>query len=134
MALNLEAPECQDRICMQQGPFKLHEAHIFDPTLQCEESWCPPPYRCDPDLDFRCVYRVKAVCTMECRRHADCKRGPNDANARVCTQYVCHKQPTGEAFAGHCLCVCKDFLLNPDSDPPGFFKPEDTVDEPQGCR
>lgn len=119
---------------MQQGPFKLHQAHIDDPTLSCDESWCPPPYRCDPDLNSRCVYRVKAICTRECTKHADCKRGPNDANGKMCTKYVCHKQASGEAFADHCLCVCKDFLINPKSEIPAFFRPEDTVDEPEGCK
>jgi hypothetical protein len=132
--LNVEAPECQGRICLQQGPVKLHEVHVFDPTAQCEESWCTPPYRCDPAIDNKCAYRIKAVCTRECTKHSDCKRGPDDANGKVCTKYICHKQPRGEAFEDHCLCVCKDFLINPEADPPIFFQPEDTVDEPQGCR
>jgi hypothetical protein len=122
--LNIEAPECNDRICLRQGPFKEH------PTAESAEN-CPEPYYWDSD--HGCIYDVKAFCTSECNKHKDCKAGSQDANGNVCTQYVCHKQKEGEAFEGHCICVCKDFLIDPDADPPAFYKPEDQVPEPSGC-
>jgi hypothetical protein len=132
--LNIEAPECNKRICLQQGPVKLHETHIVDPTAQCSESWCLPPYKCEPDIDNKCAFRIRSVCTKECGKHKDCKPGGEDANGEECTRYVCHKQSAGEAFEGHCICQCRDFLINPNADPPRFYTPDEVPNEPDGCK
>jgi hypothetical protein len=122
--LNIEAPECNDRICLQQGPYKLRPGDD-----SCTD--CQPPYRCENN---QCIYDVKSFCTTECQKHKDCSASSQDANGDVCTQYVCNKQEEGQAFEGHCICVCKDFLIDPDADPPAFYKPEDEVPEPNGCK
>lgn len=127
--LNIEAPECNKRICLQQGPLKIHETQLADPTATCSDTWCTPPYKCDPN----CVFRVRSVCTTECKKHKDCKEGGQDANEGACTRYVCHKMAPGEAFEGHCICMCRDFLINPNTDPPRFYTPDELPDEPSSC-
>jgi hypothetical protein len=128
--LNIEAPECNDRICLQQGPFQLHPDGIG-----CTNTECQPPWTCGTgSYDGDCVYNVRAFCTKECTKHKNCKEGPQSANGDQCTKYVCHKQAPGDPFEGHCICVCKDFLINPDEDPPAFYRAEDIVPEPSGCQ
>lgn len=139
--LNIEAPECNKRLCLQQGPFKLHPEYSNSTSPRsCAEDWCTPPYRCTEfqvgtDTVLRCVYKVRPVCTKECSKHKDCKSGGENANDPECSAYVCHKQAEGESWAGHCICVCKDFLIdpNPNIDPPRFYAPEAVVPEPEGC-
>lgn len=125
--LNLEAPECNKRLCLQQGPFKLHPE-----ATNCQDALCQPPYGCDSAN--RCVYNVKSMCTKECKKHSDCKAGSQEANGEVCSEYVCHKQAKGEAFEDHCICVCKDFLLDPEAENPKFYDPGDIVPPPQNCK
>ncbi len=136
--LNLEAPECFNRLCIQQGPFKLHPDILegSDPLCQADENFVPDigeevvggeTRRWD-----RCVYPVRAICSKECKKHSDCSPGPQESN--ICGEYVCHRQAEGEVFEGHCICVCKDFLINPTREPPAFYRPEEVVPEPQNCR
>ena len=136
MALNLQAPECNSRICLQQGPYLGHPDYIADPYLPCDESWCRAPYGCvnRPGLGEFCLYRIKGVCTRECRVHEDCRMGKDDANHGLCSRYVCRTQPGGEAFSGHCICVCKDFLVNPTADPPRYYLPDEMPEQPSYCR
>lgn len=131
--VNIEAPECNKRICLQQGPFKLHPSHIDGSQTTCGD-WCVEPYRCEPDLNNLCAFKIRSVCTKECKKHKDCKVGSQDANGEECSDYVCHKQAQGEAFEGHCICMCQDFLIDPNSDPPKFYSPEAIIPEPDGCR
>lgn len=131
--LNLEAPECTNRLCIQQGPFKLHPdiAEGSDPL--CQDDMYVQDKGSDTAGEWdRCVYHVKAMCSKECKKHSDCSPGPQEAN--ICGEYVCHRQAQGEVFEGHCICVCKDFLINPTREPPAFYRPEDVVPEPQNCK
>ena len=128
--LNIEAPECSGRICLQQGPKALYPSQSDN---GCNETNCPAPYFCDPDSG-KCIYKVKAFCTTECKKHSDCKAGGEDSNGAVCSQFVCHKQERGETFEGHCICMCKDFLIKPNTDPPSFYGPDDVVPSPTGCQ
>jgi hypothetical protein len=131
--LNIQAPECTDRLCLQQGPVRYHPAQLEDPLRPCDASWCEQPYECG-GTPSRCVYKVKSVCTRECKTHSDCKSGTQDANAAESTRYVCHRQTAGEDLEGHCICKCKDFLINPNSEPSRFYYPDEQVEEPAGCR
>jgi len=133
--LNIEAPECIARLCLQQGPFKLHP-EAADGT----DPLCQPPYISsdieDDDgnkIGTRCIYPVKAMCSKKCKKHSDCSPGPQEANGEECAEYVCHKQAEGEAFAGNCICVCKDFLIDPDTEPPAFYDRGKPVPEPTNC-
>ena len=45
--LNIQAPECTDRLCLQQGPVKYHPAQLENPLRPCDRTWCEPPFECD---------------------------------------------------------------------------------------
>ncbi len=126
--LNIEAPECSDRVCLQQGPYARFPGAAMG---QCNQDNCQPPYFCNEQQ--LCVYKVKAFCTHLCKKHADCKSGNQDSNGDVCSQFVCHKQGAGEPLAGHCVCVCKDFLIKEDEATPRFYNATEEVPEPDGC-
>ena len=135
--LNIEAPECTDRVCLQQGPYARRPGSVVG---QCNPESCPPPYSCvpadptDPNSTATvCAYKVKAFCTHLCKKHDDCKGGNQDANGDVCSQFVCHKQGIGEPLEGHCVCVCKDFLIKEDEASPRFYYPDEQVPPPEGC-
>ncbi len=127
--LNIQAPECQDRLCVQQGPY----ARFLGAGTE-DASSCPPPYEVKSSKGGYpvCVYKVRAFCSHECKKHSDCGAGPEDANGEMCTKFVCHKQGEGEPFENHCICVCKDFLTNPQTDE--FYKPDEEVPEPEACQ
>ncbi len=126
--LNIEAPECADRICLQQGPQARFPAWSGD---QCNQENCHPPFECNQGI---CVYRVKAFCTHLCKKHSDCKGGNQDANGDVCSEFVCHKQSAGEPLEGHCICVCKDFLIKEGGSTRRFYYADEEVPEPDSCR
>ena len=119
-------------MCLQQGPVKYHPAQLDDPTRPCDLSWCEAPFACE-GTPARCIYKVKSVCTRECKTHADCKAGAGDANEAESTRYVCHRQTAGEDLEGRCICKAKDFLINPDTEPPRYYRPDETVEEPADC-
>ncbi len=127
--LNIQAPECQDRLCIQQGPY----ARFLAGNTQ-DASSCPAPYEMKNSSGGYpvCVYKVRAFCSHECKHHSDCGGGPEDSNGDMCTKFVCHKQGENEPFEGHCICVCKDFLTNPQTDE--FYKPDEEVPEPEACQ
>ena len=129
--LNLQAPECQDRLCVQQGPYARY---LSSGDTGDASSACPEPYEVKSSKGGYkvCVYRVKAYCSHECTEHSDCSPGPENSNSDMCTKFVCHKQGEGEPFAGHCICVCKDFLINPNTDE--FYRPDEEVPPPEGCQ
>lgn len=87
-ALNTEAPECGERLCLQQGGYKCS-----DGSTACSE-------------DKR--VKLQPMCTQECGSNADCEKTPDNVNG--CSKYVCQRQGDETGFGDHCICVCLDFL------------------------
>jgi hypothetical protein len=92
-ALNTEAPECGERLCVKQQGWRC-----LDGTSTCPEA-------------NRQIY-PQATCTKECTKHDDCNQGNENVNS--CGKFVCQKQGTETGFGDHCICVCLDFLRDVD--------------------
>lgn len=89
--LNLEAPECGERLCLKQGGYKC--------TGELDN--CP--------VESGDRAKLQPMCTKECGENKDCEK--SDENVNGCKKYVCQKQgsETG-TFEDHCICVCLDFI------------------------
>ena len=87
--LNTEAPECGERLCLQQGGYKCVDGSNACPTAANQED-------------------LRAMCTLECEVNKDCKE--TDENVNGCGNYVCQRQPETSGFPNRCICVCLDFI------------------------
>lgn len=90
--LNTEAPECGERLCLKQGGYRC-----TDPEMLCDLN---------PDDNKR--LKINPMCTMECKKNADCEK--SDENVNACRKYVCQEQGDETGFGEHCICVCLDFI------------------------
>jgi len=90
--LNLEAPECGERLCLKQGGFKCE-----DPDVPCSG---------DPESQVK----IQSMCTRECSENKDCEK--SDENVNGCRKYVCQEQGAETGFDDHCICVCLDYIRN----------------------
>jgi hypothetical protein len=96
--LNLEAPECGERLCLKQGGYKC-TGESDNCTLESDER-----------------AKLQPMCTNECSENGDCEK--SDENVNGCRKYVCQRQgPETDTFKDHCICVCLDFIRSESGDP-----------------
>lgn len=93
--LNLEAPECGERLCLKQGGYRCD-----NPDLPCAANPADNPQ-----------VKIQSMCTMECSENKDCEK--SDENVNGCRKFVCQKQGAETGFGDHCICVCLDYIRNP---------------------
>lgn len=88
--LNVEAPECVERLCLKQGGY------------QCEDG----EDNCSTTPDKQ--MKIQPMCTQECSENKDCEK--SEENVNHCGKFVCQAQGDETGFGGHCICVCLDFI------------------------
>jgi len=94
-ALNTEAPECGERLCLQQKGYKCS-----DGSTAC-------------DVDVR--VKLQPMCTQECKKNSDCEKTNDNVNG--CSKFVCQQQGEETGFGNHCICVCMDFIRDANGNP-----------------
>jgi hypothetical protein len=113
---------CEDkaigRVCEVQADAGTEQAVVNGQALECPSRLCLRPA---PDLTVAQTVDTTALCTAECSKDSDCDgaetRASNNSRDKRCrTGFVCGvATATGSVACCKKLCLCKDFLVIPQS-------------------
>ncbi len=109
---------CEDnpvgRICVIEGVDEINftETVVASPAIECQSRTClRVPLEVDSD-DLPENSRYESLCTAECTADEDCDRVPESP---CVTGFTCAVPVVVGPFCCQRLCVCKDYLILPDS-------------------
>jgi hypothetical protein len=116
------AAGCEDnpvgRICdLGAATPQAGEAVVASPSLDCVSRTClrvPPSREPPPGSDVSTLTPNQGLCTAECSRDDECDRVPESP---CLTGFTCGI-PDGVSVGAFCcrkLCICRDFIVVPES-------------------
>jgi hypothetical protein len=111
---------CEDkaigRVCELTAEGKQNEAVVNGQALECPSRICLRPAR---DVSKAEMVDTVALCSAECSKDSDCDggetRGTNKLDLRCKSGFVCGVAQVTGSFCCKKLCMCKDFLVIPNT-------------------
>lgn len=92
-----------------------NEAVVGSPSLDCPTRTClkiPVALNKELPQDFRALSPNKGMCTAECESNDDCDKVPESP---CVTGFTCGVAVTVGPFCCRKYCICKDYVVVPDS-------------------
>jgi len=121
------------RIC-DLGPStpEAGEVVVASPSLDCVSRTClrVPSSRSLPPGDDRPLQPNEGLCTAECSNDGDCDRVPESPCA---TGFTCGVAVTVGPFCCRKFCICKDYIVVPESGELATPKACDPADNTNAC-
>jgi hypothetical protein len=93
----------------------MNQAVVGSPSLDCQSKLClKVPVDADKSLPdgFRPLSNSKGMCTDSCESDSDCDKVPESP---CVTGFTCGVAVTVGPFCCQKVCICKDYIVLPDS-------------------
>ena len=92
-----------------------NQAVLASPSLDCQSKLClkiPVEANKTPPEDFRPLSASKGMCTSTCESDSDCDKVPESP---CVTGFTCGVAVTVGPFCCQKVCICKDYVVLPES-------------------